>query len=168
MFSMKSSVIFSISSYVLLQSYINRGLSAKHLTFGQDFYKASVSFEIWIYMCHMTKELSTRMHSSGMRTARLLTASQHALHRGCIPACTAQGVYPSMHWAGGFCPWGCTCPGVSAQGGVPAWGCSCLGDVYSMQLGRHLWKHNLRKLRLRAVKIILHSSPVSGQLSDFP
>ena len=45
----------------------------------------------------------TRMHSSGMRTARLLTVSQHALHRG-VPA-------------GGTFPGGCTC-----QGGVPAWG----------------------------------------------
>ena len=43
------------------------------------------------------------MHSSGMRTARLLTVSQHALGGGCvsqhalgvcipIPACTGQGV----------------------------------------------------------------------------
>ena len=40
------------------------------------------------------------MHYSRMRTARLLTVSQHALCRGvCIPACTGQGVvYPSMHW----------------------------------------------------------------------
>ena len=39
------------------------------------------------------------MHSSGMRTARLLTISQHALCPGGVPAwgCTCQG--------------GCTCPG---------------------------------------------------------
>ena len=50
----------------------------------------------------------TSMHYSRMRTARLLTVSQHALCRGvCIPACTGQGVvYPSMHWVG-----------VSARGG---------------------------------------------------
>ena len=61
----------------------------------------------------------TIMHSSGMRTARLLTVSQHALGGG-------GGVYPSMHWAGevsaaggvsaegGVCPGG-ICPGVSAR-----------------------------------------------------
>ena len=45
----------------------------------------------------------TRMHSSGMRTRRLLTISQHALYRGCV--------YPSMYWAGGCLP-----RGVSASG----------------------------------------------------
>ena len=65
----------------------------------------------------------TSMHSSGMRTARLLTVSQYALHRGCesqhalgrglcIPACT---------WQGGVCPGG-VCWGVSSQGVFP-WGC---------------------------------------------
>ena len=34
----------------------------------------------------------TRMHSSGMRTARLLTISQHALGGGCIPAYIGQGL----------------------------------------------------------------------------
>ena len=46
----------------------------------------------------ITKHLKTRMHSSGMRTARLLTVSKHALPR--------EGVYPSMHWAGGVCAQG--------------------------------------------------------------
>ena len=46
------------------------------------------------------------MHLSRMRTARLLTVSQHALRRG---------VYLSMHWTGECLPVG----GVSAQGGVP-------------------------------------------------
>ena len=50
------------------------------------------------------------MYSSGMRTARLLTVSQHALGRGvCIPACTGQG---------GVYPGGVYTKGVSAQGGV--------------------------------------------------
>ena len=63
----------------------------------------------------------TRMHSSRMRTAGLLTVSQHALGRGvCIPACTRQGVYPSMHWAGGVSQHALG-RGVPAQGGV------CLG-----------------------------------------
>ena len=54
--------------------------------------------------------LLTRMHFSGMHTARLLTISQHVLHRG--------SVYPSMHWAGGCLPGGGVCWGVSAQGCV--------------------------------------------------
>ena len=67
--------------------------------------------------------LETRMRSSMMRTARLLTVSQHALGRGegvCIPARTGQGgVYLSMHWAWGVCIPACTGQGrVSAQGGV--------------------------------------------------
>ena len=82
---------------------------------------------------------------------------------GCVPpACWP---YPNMHCTGGGClprgcVWGDVCLGglpkeVSARGGV------CRGgDVYSsMQWGRfplwtdrHLWKHNLRKLRLRVVK----------------
>ena len=64
------------------------------------------------------------MYSSGMRTARLLTVSQHALGRGvCIPACTGQGgvsqhalarggVYPSI-----YCPAGVSVLGVSVQEG---------------------------------------------------
>ena len=105
------------------------------------------------------------MHSSGMRTARLLTVSQHALRKGgvsqhalgrgvCIPACTGPG---------GVCISTCTgqggvCWGVSAQGGVCLWS----QVVYpSMQWGRHApcrqTKHNLHKLRLRAVTR-MHSS----------
>ena len=37
------------------------------------------------------------MHSSRMRTAHLLSVSQHALRR-------EGGVHPSMHWAGGVYP----------------------------------------------------------------
>ena len=53
-----------------------------------------------------------------MRTARLLTVSQHALRRGGAVSQHAlgrQGVYPSMHWAG-VCVWGCLAGGVSGQG----------------------------------------------------
>ena len=48
--------------------------------------------------------LTTSMHSSRMRTARLMTVSKHALHRGrgCIPACTSGGCLP-----GDVCPGGC-------------------------------------------------------------
>ena len=57
------------------------------------------------------------MHSSGIRTARLLTVYQHALGRG--RGC----VYPSMHWAGV----GVTVciPACTGQG----WGISALEDV---------------------------------------
>ena len=57
------------------------------------------------------------MHSNGMRTASLLTVSQHALGRVCVSqhALGRGGVYPSMHWAGGVCQHAL---GVSAQGRV--------------------------------------------------
>ena len=58
-----------------------------------------------------------------MRTARLLTVSQHALGRGCLPG--GRGV--------------CLGAGVCPVADTPPW------------TDRHLWKHNLRKLRLRAV-----------------
>ena len=50
-----------------------------------------------------------------------------------IPACTAQGVYPSMHCAGGVCIPACTgqggvCPGV-CLGGVCPGGCLPGGGV---------------------------------------
>ena len=63
--------------------------------------------------CSMESGLSvtvvtTRMHSSGMHTAHLLTVSQHVLHKGggCLPrggvfprrGCRPSGVYPSMQW----------------------------------------------------------------------
>ena len=56
-------------------------------------------------------DVETRMHSSGMRTACLLTISQHALHRG-------------VSAGGGVSAWGWCLPrvvsarGVSARGGV--------------------------------------------------
>ena len=47
---------------------------------------------------------STRMHSSRMRAARLLTVSQHALGGGvCIPACIGQGRCVSQHALGRGC-----------------------------------------------------------------
>ena len=74
------------------------------------------------------------MHSSGMRTARLLTVSQHALRKG--------GVYPSMHWV-----WGGVCPGPEAD--TPTlW-------TESQTPGKHI---TFAQLRLRAVKTRRHSS----------
>ena len=56
------------------------------------------------FVCQNHYISETRMHSSGIYTTRLLTVSQHALHRGCIPACTGQGGIVCL-------PRGCTCPG---------------------------------------------------------
>ena len=55
------------------------------------------------------KTLNTRMHSSGMRTARLLTLSQHALWPGGVPAWgvyLAGGVYLArgVYLPGGYLP----------------------------------------------------------------
>ena len=93
--------------------------------------------------------METRMHSSGMRTARLLTVSQHALRRG---------VYPSMHWAGrcvsqhalgkGLClPRGVSdwsvCPHPIGEGGeVAVWlGRFCPGGVWpGGYLPRGVWQ----------------------------
>ena len=84
------------------------------------------------------------MHSSRMRTARLLTVSQHELHGGggVYPSMHwVEGVYASMHWAGGgvsqhalgggVCPGVCVSQhalgrGVSARV-VSAWGGVCPG-----------------------------------------
>ena len=98
---------------------------------------------------------------------------QECIRVGCVPpACwpypstgQGEGVHPSMHWAGGgvsqhalgrgVCILACT-----GQGGFFPGGC-LLKEVSSQDEGdvadtplwgdRHLRKHNLRKLRLRAV-----------------
>ena len=60
----------------------------------------------------------TIMHSSGMRTARLLTVSQHALGRGGGVSQHALGrggvCSRGVSAEGGVCPGG-ICPGVSAR-----------------------------------------------------
>ena len=75
------------------------------------------------------KNNKTRMHSSGMRTACLLTVSQHALHRGgvCPRGCLPGGVYlGGLPWGvsaqRGCLPRGGVCPGVRGclPGGIPA------------------------------------------------
>ena len=73
----------------------------------------------------------TRMYSSGMRTARLLTVSQHALRRGvCILSCTGQGGV-SQHALdrGCVCPEGVSARGFSPHGGVCLGGCLAGGFV---------------------------------------
>ena len=84
-------------------------------------------------------KIKKRMHSSKMRTARLLTVSQHTLPEGVPPrVCTYLGGVPArrVYLPGGYLP-----GGVPAQGGVylpggvhlprgvcvPAWGCTCPG-----------------------------------------
>ena len=74
----------------------------------------------------------------------------------CIPV----GCVPPACWlsAWGCLPGGCVCLGLSAQGGVCPGGISAGGSAQGgvchtpLWTDRHLWKHNLRKLRLRAVK----------------
>ena len=91
----------------------------------------------------------TRMHSSMMRTARVLTISQHALCRGL----SARGLSPggfllgggflprgmSAHLrGGGVCPGGVWPGGVSVQGGVwpgGVWPGGCLSMEVSTQRG---------------------------------
>ena len=62
----------------------------------------------------------TRMHSSRMRTARLLTMSQYALSGGGVPAwegCVPAGGVPAQ---GVYLPRGVPAEGGTCPGGVPA------------------------------------------------
>ena len=87
----------------------------------------------WFYRKETTE---TRMHSSGMRTARLLTVSQHALWQGGVPAQRGGALARGVPAQGVYLP-----GGVPTQGGVPAqWGvCTCLGvylPTYSHSVDR--------------------------------
>ena len=87
---------------------------------------------------------------------------------GCISACTGQGVYPRMHWGcipactgqGGICPGGGVCPRGWGCGRHPPWDKrqTPTPPPPSRWTDRHLWKRNLRNLRLRAVKICCTSN----------
>ena len=68
------------------------------------------------------------MHSSGMRTARLLTASQQGTVGMGIPA---WGVYlpRGVYLPGGTCPGGVPAKGGPAWGVYPTGGYTCLGGV---------------------------------------
>ena len=57
-------------------------------------------------------DVKTKMHSSGMRTAHLLTVSQHALH-----GVSAKGVSART----GVCPGGCLPRGVCSGADTPLW-----------------------------------------------
>ena len=103
----------------------------------------SISFSFILFLVNAIP--LTSMHSSRMRTACLLTISQHALCRGgvsqhalgrgvCIPACTGQGsvcpggvclgVQGCVH-RGGVCPGGMSAQGlVSSHGGCLPRGCT--------------------------------------------
>ena len=88
----------------------------------------------------------------------------------CIPERTVHGVSAQGVSARGVYAQGVVCPrvgvclGVSAQGGI------CLGVYPSIQWGRPprppwtercLWKHNLRKLRFRAVTMSAHCAEIT-------
>ena len=68
------------------------------------------------------------MHSSRMRTAPLLTVSQHALLEVYLPGgCTCQGCTCLKACT---CQGGCTCLGVYLPGVYLPMGCTCPGEVY--------------------------------------
>ena len=108
----------------------------------------------WFHWICNWKNLQTRMHSSGMRTARLLTVSQHALHRrGCLPrGYLSRGVSTQ----GGWC--------LPGGGGIPA----CNGAKTPLWTDRHLWKHNIRKLRLQAVTNLKPCSKCAQLIQSLP
>ena len=101
------------------------------------------------------KVLWTRLHSSGMRTARLLTVSQHALCRGGVPGCggctclaggctcpggTCRGVYLpgwGVYLLGGVPAGGVPAQGVPARRGCTCWGCTCWGVYLPGDVSQH-------------------------------
>ena len=95
------------------------------------------------FMCAQNL-FETKMHSRGMRTARLLTVSQHALGRGCV----------SQHALGRRC---LPRRGVSVQeGGICPGGGWLPGGCLPCELNdRQVYKHYLAATSLRAV-IIVH------------
>ena len=113
--------------FLTFEKYVHMNLSSEEFLNSEYIRLASfVINEIWRIKqekCATT----TRMHSSRMRTARLLPIS-HSMH------CSREGGVPSQ---GCTCPGGCTCPeGCTCQGGrVPAWGglpaqgCTCPGGL---------------------------------------
>ena len=116
----------------------------------------------------------TRMHSSGMCTACLLAISKHALGRGCLPGgCLPWGYLPRGVSAqrgaakqGDICLVGNAVWRGVCLGDVCLWGCLPRGGVSAREVAggvadipavvRHLWKHNLCKLCLPAVKWYLN------------
>ena len=124
--------------------------------------------------CILSAAVATRVYPSMHWTGGV---SQHALDRGCIPACTGQGVYPSMHWAGVCIPWagGCLprgfCLGVCPGGCLPQ-GMSARGLAREVSAGgsathpsckqnrRYLWKHNLAATTLRTIIICFQGGSI--------
>ena len=101
----------------------------------------------------------TRMHSSGMHTARLLTVSQHALwpcggvpaRPECLRRMPVGGVCLLGCLPGGICPRGGVCPDrMSAQGHVPCDLSHLAFDVTCM-----LRPHQLRHITSAPAYILL-------------
>ena len=69
-------------------------------------------------------------------------------------ACMPKGAGGGKHTLRGMCAWGACVPGgVCMPGGnMCDWG-TCMPSTPPLWTDRHLWKHNLCKFRLRAVKI---------------
>ena len=91
--------------------------NVKNVTSQHVDYVHNVNFFIWSFTVATQKQMITRMHSSRVRTARLLPISP-SMH--CSRGCTCPGVY---------LPGGCTCPGVPARR-VPARGGTCSGVLH--------------------------------------
>ena len=92
----------------------------------------------------------TRMLSSGMRTARLLTVSPSIHGEGCAPA-SAGGCLPLVPHPPDRHPPLQTPPGKHPLDKHPL-PSACWDALPPLWTDRHLWKHNLRKLRLWAEK----------------
>ena len=122
-----------------------------------------------IYLIHLIRpksiDFEKRKNKIGMRTARLLTVSQHALCRGGLArGVSGQGV--SAHGVsaqgGGFLPRGCLSRGMPAHGGVCVFQ-HAMGQT-PLWTDRHLWKHSLCKLHLRAVTRSNHDKSKSSMV----
>ena len=105
--SFKDSIRFSFPVYNFKFSIFNGELNIMHCQQFTINNRGTLKYVKFSRIFNENTEI-TRMHSSRMRTARLLTVSQHALQGGVpVRGCTYPGVYlPSR---------GCTFPGVPAQ-----------------------------------------------------
>ena len=123
------------------------GITLKSISWTNGTLLNQYSTELWANPVNIPLETvgKTRMHSSRLRTTRLLTISQHALRRG---------LYPSLHWAGecvsqhalglglsiqgGVCLRGCLPKGVVCPRGLSTWG-ECVAETPGPEADTPLW-----------------------------